>query len=152
MSRFLIGLLGGGRRGGSNSSDGSSSSGSISGSGSTESEMGTPPNSVRVGGQLEPAHTDITNFTQDSYEQFERPKSRSKIKRPSNLQERITSLPPEEEYLSVGKIMSKRSMHRIQQTSRPPPMMESRDDYESEQTSAYSDAMSAYSGRNGRRR
>ena len=91
----------------------------------SDDESGTPPQAVRlkdiasVGGQ-----TEITNFSQDSYEKYEKPDGvptafgGKGMFRPNSRERHIKYIPDEDEYRSVGKVMSVRGL-RKQRKSQP---------------------------------
>ena len=89
----------------------------------SDDESRSPPQAVRlkdfvsVGGQ-----TELTNFSQDSYEKYEKPDGipaafgGKGMFRPTSRERHIDYIPEEDEYRSVGKVMSVRGLRTQRKT------------------------------------
>ncbi len=100
-------------------------------------DPGPPPQDVQVGAMSIAGRSLITNFTQDSYEQFEKPSivpaafGGNGFFRPSSRQRSIRALPTQDEYTTIGKVMSfgKGKGHGSRKQMQKGATRESRDDY-----------------------
>lgn len=100
-------------------------------------DPGPPPQDVQLGAMSIAGRSQITNFTQDSYEQFEKPSfvpaafGGNGFFRPSSRQRSIRALPTQDEYTTIGKVMSfgKGKRHGSRKQMQKRATRESRDDY-----------------------